>query len=48
MPAYLHVYVPDTDAFYAQAVPGGAISVIPSQNTPYSDRAAKSKTRGNT
>jgi hypothetical protein len=47
MPAYLHVDVPDTDAFYAGAVPG-AISVIPSQNTPYSDRAAKSKTRGNT
>jgi hypothetical protein len=48
MPAYLHVYVPDTDAFYARAVRGGAISVIPSQNAPYGDRAAKSKSRGNT
>jgi hypothetical protein len=48
MPAYLHVCVPDTDAFYARAVRGGAISVIPSQNAPYGDRAAKSKSRGNT
>lgn len=43
MPAYLHVYAPDTDAFYAQAVCAGAISVIPSRNAPYGDRSLRSK-----
>ncbi len=42
-PCYLHVYVPDTDAFYAQAVRAGAISVTPPNNAPYGDRAATVK-----
>lgn len=39
-PAYLHVYVPDTDALYAQAVRAGAISVTPPNDAPYGDRVA--------
>lgn len=42
-PCYLHVYVPDTDALYAQAIRAGAISVTPPQNAPYGDRAATVK-----
>lgn len=42
-PAYLHVYVPDTDAVYAQAVRAGATSVTPPQNAPYGDRTATVK-----
>jgi PhnB protein len=38
--SYLHVYVPDTDAVYAQAVSAGATGVNPPQNAPYGDRAA--------
>jgi PhnB protein len=43
MPAYLHVYVPDTDALYAQAVRAGATGVTPPANAPYGDRAATVK-----
>lgn len=42
-PAYLHVYVPDTDALYAQALRAGATSVTPPANAPYGDRAATVK-----
>jgi len=38
--SYLHVYVPDTDAVYAQAVRAGATGVTPPSNAPYGDRAA--------
>ena len=39
-PSYLHVYVPDTDALYAQAVAAGATAVEPPYTAPYGDRAA--------
>jgi len=42
-PAYLHVYVPDTDAIYAQALRAGATSVTPPSNAPYGDRTANIK-----
>ena len=38
--SYLHVYVPDTDALYAQAVAAGAKGVTPPYTAPYGDRAA--------
>ena len=38
--SYLHVYVPDTDAVYAQALAAGAKSVQPPYTAPYGDRAA--------
>jgi PhnB protein len=41
--SYLHVYVPDTDTFYAQAVAAGATGVTPPSNAPYGDRAAAVK-----
>jgi PhnB protein len=40
MPCHLHVYVPDTDAVYAQALRAGATSIEPPQDKPYGDRAA--------
>lgn len=39
-PAYLHVYVPDTDAVYAQAVAAGGKGVQAPYTAPYGDRAA--------
>lgn len=39
-PSYLHVYVPDTDAVYAQALATGAMGITPPGNAPYGDRAA--------
>ncbi|MGB9465723.1 MAG: VOC family protein [Candidatus Acidiferrum sp.] len=42
-PHYLHVYVPDTDAAYGQALAAGATSVTPPANAPYGDRAATVK-----
>ena len=39
-PSYLHVYVPDTDAIYAQAVATGGKGVKPPYTAPYGDRAA--------
>lgn len=38
--SYLHVYVPDTDAVYAQALAAGAVGVTPPYTAPYGDRAA--------
>lgn len=38
--SYLHVYVPDTDALYAQALAAGATSVTPPYTAPYGERAA--------
>lgn len=38
--SYLHVYVPDTDALYAQAVAAGATGVQAPYTAPYGDRAA--------
>ena len=40
MPCHLHVYVPDTDAVYAQALRAGATSIEAPRNAPYGDRAA--------
>ena len=39
-PCLLHVYVPDADAMYAQALRAGAISVEPPTDKPYGDRSA--------
>jgi PhnB protein len=39
-PAYLHVYVPDLDATYQQALRAGAISVDPPSVKPYGERSA--------
>ena len=39
-PSYLHLYVPDTDALYAQAVAAGAKGVKAPFTAPYGDRAA--------
>jgi len=38
--SYLHVYVSDTDALYAQALRAGATAVTPPNTAPYGDRAA--------
>lgn len=38
--AYLHAYVPDTDAIYARAVAAGAKGVTPPYTAPYGDRSA--------
>ena len=40
MPCHLHIYVPDTDAVYAQALRAGASSIDAPRNAPYSDRVA--------
>jgi PhnB protein len=40
MPCHLHVYVPDTDAMYEQALQAGATSIEAPRNAPYGDRAA--------
>jgi PhnB protein len=42
-PCYLHVYVPDADALYAQALRAGATSVEPPTDKPYGDRSAAVK-----
>jgi PhnB protein len=39
-PCYLHVYVPDTDALYAQALRACAASTSPPTDAPYGDRIA--------
>ena len=39
-PCVLHVYVPDADAMYAQALRAGATSVEPPSDKPYGDRSA--------
>jgi uncharacterized glyoxalase superfamily protein PhnB len=40
MPGRMHIYVPDTDALYAQALRAGATSTEAPSNKPYGDRAA--------
>ncbi|HKW32440.1 MAG TPA: VOC family protein [Candidatus Acidoferrum sp.] len=42
-PCLLHVYVPDADAMYAQALRAGATSVEPPNDKPYGDRSAAVK-----
>jgi len=39
-PCHLHVYVPDADRMYAQALGAGASSVEPPADKPYGDRSA--------
>jgi PhnB protein len=38
-PCYLHVYVPDVDAIYAEALRAGAVSVEAPVDKPYGERA---------
>jgi uncharacterized glyoxalase superfamily protein PhnB len=40
MPSTLHLYVPDTDATYEQALHAGATSIQPPANQPYGERNA--------
>ena len=42
-PCLLHVYVPDADAMYEQALRAGAASVEPPNDKPYGDRSAAVK-----
>lgn len=42
-PCYLHVYVPDVDAIYAEALRAGAVSVDPPVDKPYGERGATVK-----
>ena len=39
-PCHLHLYVPDTDAVYAQALRAGATSIEAPNDKPYGDRSA--------
>ncbi|HTW22601.1 MAG TPA: VOC family protein [Candidatus Baltobacteraceae bacterium] len=39
-PSTLHLYVPDTDAAYRQALAAGAASIQPPADQPYGDRSA--------
>jgi len=39
-PCHLHIYVPDTDSTYAQALRAGAVSLNEPYTAPYGDRAA--------
>jgi PhnB protein len=39
-PSHLHVYVPDADRMYAQALRAGATSLEPPTDKPYGDRSA--------
>jgi uncharacterized glyoxalase superfamily protein PhnB len=43
VPCYLHVYVPDTDARYADAIRAGATSVEAPATKPYGERSATVK-----
>jgi PhnB protein len=40
MPSTLHLYVPDTDSLYEQALRAGAESIQPPADQPYGDRSA--------
>lgn len=42
-PCLLHIYVPDADAMYAQALRAGATAVEPPSHKPYGDRSAAVK-----
>ena len=39
-PCYLHIYVPDADACYEEAVRAGATSLEPPSVKPYGERSA--------
>ena len=39
-PCHLHIYVPDTDATYAQSLRAGATSLTEPNDVSYGDRAA--------
>ncbi len=43
IPAFLYVYVQDTDATYQRAISAGALSLEPPANMPYGDRRAMIK-----
>jgi PhnB protein len=43
IPCYLHMYVPDADARYAEALRAGATSVEPPATKPYGERSAAVK-----
>ncbi len=43
MPAFLYLYVEDTDAAYHRALQAGAISLAPPDDMPYGDRRAMVK-----
>ena len=43
MPAFLYLYIEDTDETYRRAVEAGAESLEPPQDTPYGDRRAMIK-----
>ena len=40
MPFLMHMYIPDVDAAYAQALAAGATTVRPLEDAPYGDRTA--------
>jgi uncharacterized glyoxalase superfamily protein PhnB len=40
MPSAIHLYVPDTDALYEQALRAGAKSLMPPADQVYGDRSA--------
>ncbi|HLK33162.1 MAG TPA: VOC family protein, partial [Terriglobales bacterium] len=40
VPCAMHLYVPDTDAFYERALRAGATSTEPPNDKPYGDRSA--------
>jgi uncharacterized glyoxalase superfamily protein PhnB len=43
MPAFLHLYVEDTDATYQRALKAGAVSLEEPRDVPYGDRRAMIK-----
>lgn len=43
MPCHLHLYLPDTDATYADALQAGATSIEAPEDKPYGDRSAAVK-----
>jgi len=43
MPAFLYLYVEDTDATYHRALQAGAVSLAPPDDMPYGDRRAMVK-----
>jgi uncharacterized glyoxalase superfamily protein PhnB len=43
MPAFLHLYVDDTDATYRRALEAGAVSLEEPRDMPYGDRRAMVK-----
>jgi uncharacterized glyoxalase superfamily protein PhnB len=45
MPAFLYVYVPDTDTTYQRALAAGALSLEEPRDLPYGDRRGMVKDR---